>query len=128
MASGIEARVPFLDQDLVGLMVACPPHLKAAQQGKAIVNDIARDLLPAEIVDRPKGYFPVPATTQLDGPVLDLVRDTLRSATATSRGLLRCDFVTMLLEAPNANMTRVGGNALWDIAVLAMWFQKHHIT
>jgi asparagine synthase (glutamine-hydrolysing) len=120
--------VPFLDQDLVELMAVCPPHLMAAQRGSAILKDIARELLPAEIVDRPKGYFPVRATTQLDGPVLDMVRDALRSATATSRGLLRRDYVAVLLDAPNANMTRVGGNTLWDIAVLEMWLQQHHTS
>ncbi|MFP3632295.1 asparagine synthase-related protein, partial [Burkholderia sp. SIMBA_045] len=61
MAWGIEARVPFLDQDLVELAAACPPGLKTSQGGKGILKNLGRRLLPKEVVDRPKGYFPVPA-------------------------------------------------------------------
>ncbi len=128
MASGVEARVPFLDQDLVTLAAACPPQLKAGQGGKAILKDVARQLLPAEVIDRPKGYFPVPALTRLDGPVLDLVREALTTPAARSRGLFRREHVDALLTDPNRRFTRVGGNALWEIGLLEMWLQQHGVT
>ena len=79
MAWGLEARVPFLDHDLVELAAACPPELKLAEGGKGVLKRIGRRIIPPEVIDRPKGYFPVPAITHLEGKVLDLVRDALAS-------------------------------------------------
>ena len=77
MAWGLEARVPFLDHDLVELAAMCPPELKLADGGKGVLKAIGRRIIPPEVIDRPKGYFPVPAITHLEGKVLDLVRDAL---------------------------------------------------
>jgi asparagine synthase (glutamine-hydrolysing) len=128
MAWGVEARVPFLDQDLVELVAACPPELKSAQGGKAVLKDIGREMLPAEVVDRPKGYFPVPALTRLDGDVLDMMRAALSSAAARRRGILRPGYVASLLDDPNGHTTKVGGNELWHIGMLELWLQQHGIA
>ena len=77
MAWGLEARVPFLDHELVELAARIPPEQKLADGGKGILKDVARRVVPAEVIDRPKGYFPVPALKYIDGPYLDLVRDVL---------------------------------------------------
>jgi asparagine synthase (glutamine-hydrolysing) len=77
MAWGLEGRVPFLDHELVELAATCPPELKTAHQGKGVLKEAARRVIPADVIDRPKGYFPVPALTHLEGPYLDLVRDAL---------------------------------------------------
>ena len=61
MAWGLEARVPFLDHELVEFAAACPPELKLAQGGKGVLKDAARGIVPDEVIDRTKGYFPVPA-------------------------------------------------------------------
>jgi asparagine synthase (glutamine-hydrolysing) len=128
MASGLEARVPFLDHDLVELVAACPPQYKSAQGGKSILKDIARELLPAEVIDRPKGYFPVPALTRLEGPVLDMVRSVLTAPAARDRHLFRPGYVDALLDDPNGHFTRVNGNKLWEIGLLEMWLQRHGIA
>ncbi|MGY4642504.1 N-acetylglutaminylglutamine amidotransferase [Cellulomonas sp. URHB0016] len=127
MASGLEARVPFLDHQLVELAAACPPELKLADGGKGILKSIARRLLPADVVDRPKGYFPVPAVTHLDGPVLDLVGDVLTSRTARERGLFTRGYVDALLAQPTAPTGATGVNRLWPLAVLELWLQTHGI-
>ena len=128
MAWGVEARVPFLDQDLVELVAACPPELKSDQNGKGLLKDIGREVLPLEVVDRKKGYFPVPALTRLDGEVLDLLRATMTSPAARRRGLLRRDYVDDLLADPNGHATKAGGNELWHLGVLELWLQQHKIT
>jgi asparagine synthase (glutamine-hydrolysing) len=46
MAHGLEARVPFLDHELVELAAACPAELKLAQDGKGVLKDAARTVLP----------------------------------------------------------------------------------
>jgi asparagine synthase (glutamine-hydrolysing) len=75
MAWGLEAQVPFLDHNLVEVAAACPPELKVSQGGKGILKDIGRRILPAGLIDRPKGYFPVPALRHLDEPFLTMVRE-----------------------------------------------------
>jgi asparagine synthase (glutamine-hydrolysing) len=127
MAWGLEVRVPFLDQDLVELAAACPPELKAAQGGKAVLKDLARRMLPAELIDRPKGYFPVPALRHLQGPLLRLVADALYSPAAKNRGLFQSRYVEQLLRAPNEHRTPVGYNKLWQLGVLELWLQAHDI-
>ena len=124
MAWGLEARVPFLDHDFVELAAACPAELKLASGGKGILKDAARALLPAEVIDRTKGYFPVPAIRHLQGDVLTMVRDALTNDAARARGLYRPEVVTRMLDAPNDKRTTLGSNALWQLAVLEMWLQS----
>ena len=128
MAFGLEARVPFLDQDLVALAASCPPGLKSAQSGKGILKDLARTVLPAELIDRPKGYFPVPALRHLQGPLLEQVGDALYSPAAKNRGLFRPEYLDMLLREPNQHRTPVGYNKLWQLGLLELWLQSHDIN
>jgi asparagine synthase (glutamine-hydrolysing) len=124
MAFGLEARVPFLDHELVEIAAACPPELKLASDGKGVLKDAARGLVPDEIIDRPKGYFPVPGIRHLEGPVLDLVRETLHAPAARERALFRPEYVDALLADPNTPRTTLGANQLWQLALLEMWLQQ----
>ena len=128
MAWGLEGRVPFLDHELVELAATCPPGLKTAHQGKGVLKEAARRVIPADVIDRPKGYFPVPALTHLEGPYLDLVRDALYAPAAKERGLFRPEAVDRLLADPNGRLTPLRGNELWQIALLELWLQRHGIT
>ena len=128
MAWGLEGRVPFLDHELVELAATCPPELKTAQGGKGVLKEAARRVIPSEVIDRPKGYFPVPALTHLEGPYLDLVRDALYAPVAKERGLFRPEAVDALLADPNGRLTPLRGNELWQIALLELWLQRHGIT
>jgi asparagine synthase (glutamine-hydrolysing) len=128
MAWGLEGRVPFLDHELVELAATCPPELKTAQGGKGVLKEAARRVIPADVIDRPKGYFPVPALTHLEGPYLDLVRDALYAPAAKERGLFRPEAVDRLLADPNGRLTPLRGNELWQIALLELWLQRHGIS
>lgn len=124
MAWGLEARVPFLDHDFVELAATCPSALKLANGGKGVLKEASRKHLPAEVIDRTKGYFPVPGIRHLEGPVLDMVRDALTNDAARGRGLYRPEIVNAMLAAPNDTRTTLGSNALWQLAVLEMWLQS----
>ena len=125
MAWGLEARTPFLDQELVELASGCPTELKLAEGGKGILKRISRGLLPDAVIDRPKEYFPVPALSHLEGDVLSLVRDVLTPERVERRGLFDADYVKMLLAAPNRHETTLEASKLWQVALLEMWLRRH---
>jgi asparagine synthase (glutamine-hydrolysing) len=125
MAWGLEARTPFLDHELVEQAARCPADLKLAHGGKGILKQISRGLLPDAVIDRPKGYFPVPALSHLDGDVLALVRDALTPERIKRRGVFDADYVEMLLAAPNEHRTTLEGNKLWQVALLELWMDRH---
>jgi asparagine synthase (glutamine-hydrolysing) len=124
MAWGLEARVPFLDHDFVELAAACPPELKLASDGKGVLKDASRSLLPSEVIDRTKGHFLVPGIRHLHGEVLEMVRNALTNDAAEIRGLYRADTIDALLAAPNKARTTLGSNVLWQLAALEMWLQS----
>ena len=125
MAWGLEGRVPFLDHELVELAATCPPELKTAYDGKGVLKEAARKVIPHEVIDRPKGYFPVPALKHLAGPYLDLVRDALHSQAARDRGLFAPAALEGLLGDPNGNLTPLRGNPLWQLGLLELWLDRH---
>jgi len=127
MAWGLEARVPFLDHELVELAATIPPEFKLADNGKGVLKDAARLVVPSEVIDRKKGYFPVPQLKYIDGPYLDLVRDALQSQAARERGLFRRDYLERLFAAPSEHITPLRGSELWQVALLEMWLQSHDI-
>ena len=128
MAWGLEARVPFLDHELVELAAQCPPELKIAQGGKGVLKEAARSVIPAAVIDRPKGYFPVPALKYLDGPYLELVKEALYAPAAKERGLFSTPYVEELMAAPNDALTPLRGNKLWQLGLLELWLQAHDIS
>jgi asparagine synthase (glutamine-hydrolysing) len=123
MAWGLEARVPFLDHELVELAMQLPPELKIGGGGKQVLKTIARDLLPDAVIDRPKGYFPVPALKFVRGPFLDFMRDILNSRACRERGLFQRTYLDALLIEPEAHLTRLLGSKLWHSALLEFWLQ-----
>ncbi len=127
MAWGLEARVPFLDHDLVELAGRVPAALKIRDGGKYILKEAGRLVVPAEVIDRPKGYFPVPALKYLRGPFLEFVRDVLNQPAARERDLFRRDYVDRLLAEPEAHMTPLRGSKLWQVALLEYWLQTHRV-
>ena len=127
MAWGLEARVPFLDHELVELAGRIPPELKLADGGKGVLKRASRGVVPDEVIDRTKGYFPVPAIRQLEGPYLARVRDALSDPRAKERGLFDDEAIVRMLADPNSTRTTLGSNALWQLALLEMWLQHHDV-
>ncbi len=123
MAWGLEARVPFLDHELVELAAHMPPALRLKEGGKFPLKAIARGLIPDAVIDRPKGYFPVPALKYVRGEFLTFMRDILLSEACRKRGLFNRAYVEKLLAAPESYYTRLNGSKLWHLALLEYWLQ-----
>lgn len=127
MAWGLEARVPFLDHELVELAGRIPAKFKLADGGKGVLKAAARLVIPSEVIDRKKGYFPVPALKYIDGPYLEMVQDALTSQVARERALFRSDYLKGLFDAPTEHITPLRGSELWQVALLEMWLQQKGI-
>jgi asparagine synthase (glutamine-hydrolysing) len=123
MAWGLEVRVPFLDHELVELAASMPPELKLREGGKYPLKAISRGVIPDAVIDRPKGYFPVPALKHVRGPFLELMRGILQSDACRRRGLYQREYVDKLLADPEGYFTRIRGSKLWHLAVLEWWLQ-----
>ena len=87
MAWGLEARVPFLDHELVELAAQMPPEMKLQSGGKHVLKCIARGLVPDAVIDRNKGYFPMPALKHVRGDFYTFMHDILVSKACRERGL-----------------------------------------
>ncbi|MEZ5588064.1 MAG: N-acetylglutaminylglutamine amidotransferase [Sedimenticolaceae bacterium] len=127
MAWGLEARVPFLDHELVELAARIPAEFKIASGGKGVLKEAARSVIPHEVIDRPKGYFPVPALKYLEGEYLEFVQEALEQPAARQRGLFRDDYVARLMADPKRHITPLRGSKVWQIALLELWLQQHGI-
>ncbi len=124
MAWGLEARVPFLDHELVELTATIPAELKVKDGGKYILKKAAEKILPHEVIYRPKGYFPVPALKYLRGEFLEFAKDILSSQAARDRNIFRPDYLEKLYANPDQQLTALCGNKIWQAAVLEYWLQQ----
>ena len=124
MAWGLEARVPFLDHELVEYAAMMPVDLKLRDGGKFALKAISRGVVPDAVIDRKKGYFPVPALKYIRGETLDFMQDALNSSACRNRGLFRREQVDLLLSEPDQHYTRLRGSRLWHLALLEMWLQQ----
>lgn len=125
MAWGLEARVPFLDHELVELAAQMPPELKLRDGGKYVLKQIARGLIPDSVIDRPKGYFPVPALKYVRGDFLHFMQDILASQACRERGVFQPAMLQRLLAEPDQHFTALQGSKVWHLALLELWLQKH---
>jgi len=125
MAWGLEARVPFLDQELIELAAQMPPELKLAEGGKYVLKKISRGLIPDSVIDRKKGYFPMPALKYVRGEFLDFMKEILGAPEARSRGLFNPKYVEKLLDNPDEALTPLQGSKLWHLTALELWLQQN---
>jgi len=125
MAWGLEARVPFLDTQLVELAASMPAEMKLPNGGKHVLKELSRGFLPDSVVNRSKAYFPMPALKYVRGEFLDFMKEILLSDGAKQRGLYNAAYVEKLLNKPEDYLTRLQGSKLWHLAALELWWQQN---
>lgn len=125
MAWGLEARVPFLDTQLIELAASMPPEMKLPNGGKHVLKELSRGFLPDSVVNRSKAYFPMPALKYVRGEFLEFMKAILLSDGAKRRGLYNPVYVEKLLKDPEDYLTRLQGSKLWHLAALELWFQQN---
>lgn len=126
MAWGLEARVPFLDYRVAELSARIPSRFKLGDGGKQVLKEVARQVIPHAVIDRPKGYFPVPGLKHLQGRTRDWVRELLLEG-GNDRGLFNRASLERLLAHPKEDLTPLRGSRLWQLAALNLWLNEQGI-
>mgnify|MGYP005850845135 FL=1 len=121
MAASLEARSPFLDQELLALAARVPSNLKLCRGvTKAILKQLAAGLLPPEIVNRPKHGFGVPIGRWFREDLRQYARDVLLNPQTLSRGYFHESAVRALLDEHESGQ-RNHGARLWMLLTFEWW-------
>jgi asparagine synthase (glutamine-hydrolysing) len=126
MAAGVEARVPFLDDDVLDLALRLPPSLKlrGLAQTKVVLREAVRPWLPPNVLDRPKSGFGVPLRGWLRGGLAPLADDLLAPDAIARRGLLDPAEVGRQREAFRRGEADYA-YAIFAYLTLELWCQAH---
>jgi asparagine synthase (glutamine-hydrolysing) len=121
MAASIESRVPFLDHVLVEFATRIPREMQIhGLAGKHILKKATEDLLPHEILYRPKLGFPTPWSGWLAGPRLDAIRTMLLEPRSLNRGYFRREAIEHLFDEHRAKH-RDNYDRIWRLLNLELW-------
>ncbi|HEY7149569.1 MAG TPA: asparagine synthase (glutamine-hydrolyzing) [Gaiellaceae bacterium] len=121
MRNSVEARVPFLDADLVEFAIALPPEMKVRDgQGKYLLKKAVSGLLPAEIIARPKQGFSAPVSEWFREGLGERARREIRASSLAERGLLDYDAIDDLWRAHRAGRGDWAFQ-LWNIYNVSAW-------
>ena len=124
MAASLELRPPFLDHNLVELAFSLPSNVKLRHGvTKWVVKEVARSVLPAEIVDRPKAGFRVPIATWLRGSMRDMAYDRLLAADSFVTGVFDRKVIQELLESHESGL-RNEDIRIWTLLCLEVWHDQ----
>jgi asparagine synthase (glutamine-hydrolysing) len=124
MAASLEVRVPYLDEDLADYVLALPGSQKIhGTKGKAVLRRVAKRLLPASILNRPKQGFDVPIGAWLRGPLKAPMTDLLSEGTVKRRGLFRPEVVTRWIREHDDGHA-AHAEPLWLLVALEGWMSR----
>jgi len=124
MAHSLEVRVPYLDNEVVDLVLTLPGRLKQTmRRDKILLRDVATGLLPQAGSLRRKRGFEVPIGAWLRGPLRPALTDQLSPANVAGLGFLRVVEVSRLVDEHLAG-GHDHGRALWSLMVLSRWLDR----
>jgi len=123
MAHSIEARVPLLDHKLVEFAATIPPELKLrGETTKYIFKKAMEDILPHEILYRPKRGFAVPLARWFRGKLSPFMRDLLLSRSCSERGIFKRSYLERLIRMNDRG--RPMDLQLWTLITFELWCRR----
>ena len=121
MASSIELRPPFLDKVVVELALRLPSSVKLRRgTTKWVVKEMARGLIPSDIIDRPKAGFRVPLDAWFRGGLREMANDMLLSRESFVANVFDRSAVEQLLRSHDAGR-RDEALGIWTLLSLEVW-------
>ena len=124
MAASTEVRVPFVDPAVFSAAFSLPAsdRIRGRVQ-KAALRDVAREWLPAEIVDRPKASFGAPLRAWVSHDLRGLVDDVLLRGDLVQSGFLRAAPLQRLVDDQRAGR-RDESKQVWQLLTLELWYRN----
>ena len=120
MANSLELRSPMLDVNVVEWGLSLPRKYKIKGfETKHILKDVARSLVPANLIDRPKMGFGIPRAQWLRNGMKEMVIDTLTDTTATQRGWFNPIEVKKVVDIHMAGQDK--DSLIWPMLMLELW-------
>jgi len=124
MANSLEARSPFLDQDVMEFASRLPENYKIHKNVKKyLLKKAIKDFIPKDNIYRSKMGFGVPVGRWFRNELKDLLVDTLLSKRSLNRGYFRQDFVKHLTNQHLKGRTDYG-HQLWTLLMLELWHKR----
>lgn len=121
MAHSLEARVPFLDQAFVDLMLRIPAEIRTKPDDpKYLLRQAVRDLLPGELLNAPKRGFVIPAAEWLRGPLRPLTERLLAPSRLAEQGLFRPEFYQRFVD-PHLRGQADYHPQIWTVLMFQIW-------
>jgi asparagine synthase (glutamine-hydrolysing) len=118
-------REPLLEHKLIDFVTRFPASLKlAGTETKHLLKRVARDLIPAEILDRPKQGFGIPLEQWINEQLRDQIRETLREPRTRQRGYVNSAYVDLLLDEHHKGR-RDHSFPLWSLLILELWHRQY---
>lgn len=124
MATSLEVRCPFLDHELVEFAATIPSHLKRdITGGKIIIKRAVKDLLPYEILKKPKTGLGLPIAKWFRSDLSPMLKDMLLDETSARRGLFEQPLLKKMVSE-HIEGRRDWSNRLWAFLFLELWFRE----
>jgi len=126
MACSLEVRAPFLDYELVEFVMALPSGFKLnGYKSKYILKKIMRNLLPEEVIKRPKKGFGIPIAKWIKGPLKDLFQDLLSQEKIKKEGFLNHEYINKVFEDHLRNK-KDNRKKLWTLLIWELWVNRYN--
>lgn len=124
MAVSLEARVPFLDRELVELAFRIPTQYKVRPgKTKSLLKNLAAQQVPPNCVYRPKEGFSIPIKQWLKTQFRPILEDYLQSDLLQQQGLFQAKTIELLKQEHFANQAN-HSHLLWSLIVFQAWYRR----
>src|SRR6266480_789847 len=124
MAASVESRVPFLDWGLVDFTTRLPDRMKLrGWTTKYVLRQAMKDMLPREILTRPKVGFPVPVGAWFRGKFRHIIDEHVLGERVRARGILNHAALEQLVAEHNSNR-KDHFQRLWSLVNLELWLRQ----
>lgn len=126
MTVALEGRSPFLDHELLELSAKIPFNLKLKgfNNKKYILKEALRDIIPDEVMFRPKMGFGVPIDAWFRGELKDYASGKLLDGQLVKRGLFKRQAIENILHSHAATQVNFSPH-IWALLTLELWFEEY---
>ncbi len=128
MAASLEARMPFMDHQLIAFISNLPDHWRIrGLNTKRLLREAMRNLLPDTILRRPKVGFRVPVNEWFRGPMREYLFDHLRGPSSLTRDYYQADALQRVLDE-HTSRRRNHEKLLWSLLTLEIWHREYRVA